>query len=137
MRAAVPIRFPANVSTGNKAMNRPVKFGWALLLALLASGCDLSGSQSKSPVVGVWTYHDGPLTTTFAFNADGTCSKAVSVPDTVPESDRPVLEHGTWTIDADMLTVALSNGSPDSVEEAYRVTIGENTLVLADNGMRA
>jgi len=104
------------------------------------AGCDSSGgsgSQANSPLVGSWTCCDGPISTTYQFNADGTVVRNVVVAAVIPESQRPVPEHGTWKVDENgNLNMAFSNGSPDPIEESHRMRVDSRTLVFADDGER-
>lgn len=112
---------------------RMLVIGTVLATSLL-TGCDLSGKKDASPLVGTWVYYDGPLSTTYQFNADGSCTKFVSVPDSVPANDRPGLEKGTWSVDDtnENLDLAFSNGSPDPVEEPHRIKLTSTTLAFND-----
>ena len=61
----------------------------------------VTGEQSKSKVdmAGVWTYHDGILTSIYTLRADGTCTKSYLLPPSFPKQSDA---NGKWSLGDDM-----------------------------------
>jgi hypothetical protein len=101
----------------------------AILLGAMISaclvGCSDSASAIEDELVGVWY---SKLYIYVAFDADGTYGKGHSAEQAQGQSQNPVMDWGTWSVEDDVLTLITADGSEycGDTTATYRVAIADD-----------
>ena len=101
---------------------------------LVLCGCDAqsdSAAKKSGAIVGMWNCHDGRVTTTYEFRADGTCTKTQTVG---AQGLIPEMETGTWRLPTEsQLELCFSTETVAPPVEDHLIQLNGDKLAFLDS----
>jgi hypothetical protein len=110
------------------------KLAMFVMVVAANPGCDLSvpGAAPKHDITGKWSCVDGPITTSYDYRADGTCTKSVHLASNFHIKNATPMDpiHGTWHMNDDLsIDVKLTD-----YDESHELRVnGKSMSIITSN----